>query len=234
VGRAGAARPSSPSNSLVLPGPSTRASGSTTTTQSGRGSRPDGSPHGAVRTRRASTSSPALAQSPATGALAAVWPPGSVGRSLPRRTTGQIRGRRSPQKPDGLDTRRAGHQTAGHQTAGHLDPGRRNGWVDTRMPDADRRWTPWQASGIPTTVTTPLPLGCCPEAPPGRRRLGRSATGQLSRRDTAKGRSTAATRQLQATAATGRLQSHSAVQPVHCCRVLELEGTRGGQWDYGR
>jgi hypothetical protein len=36
LGRAGAARPSSPSRSLALPSPSTRASGSTTTTERGR------------------------------------------------------------------------------------------------------------------------------------------------------------------------------------------------------
>jgi hypothetical protein len=32
-----------------------------------------------------------------------------------------------------------------------------------------------------------------------------------------------------------RSPAHSRLVPqVQCCRVLDLDGTRGGQWDYGR
>ena len=88
----------------------------------------------------------------------------------------------------------SGHRTAGHRTAGHLDP---DGWVDTDVVDADGDGRHGRHPGIPTTATTPLPLGCRPEVLPGRRHLGDQQPGQLSRRDTAKGLATAATRQLQ-------------------------------------
>jgi hypothetical protein len=72
-----------------------------------------------------------------------------------------------------------GHRTAGRRTAGHLDPGRRTGLgghPSGHRPEMDSR----QASWHPTTATRTLPLACCPEAPPGCRRQGRSVTARGS------------------------------------------------------
>jgi hypothetical protein len=68
LGRAGAARPSSPPNSLVLSSPPTRASGSTTTTYSSRGTGQAGSPRGAVRQPRTPPTPLPSPQPPAIGA----------------------------------------------------------------------------------------------------------------------------------------------------------------------
>jgi hypothetical protein len=100
--------------------------------------------------------------------------------------------------PDGLDTSRPDSRVRTREpddrTLDGLDSGRRDtwtpdggpGWVDIQMVDADRRWTAGRHPGIPTTATRTLALGCCPEAPPGRRRLGRSATRATQHKDPAK------------------------------------------------
>jgi hypothetical protein len=81
---------------LVLAGPSTRASGSTTTTESSRASAKAAATRW-VRKRRASASPLPRAVASHGAPLAAVWPPWSVGRSLPpEHNPAQVRGRRSP------------------------------------------------------------------------------------------------------------------------------------------
>ena len=68
----------------------------------------------------------------------------------------------------------------------------------------------------------------------GRRRLGEQPPGPLSSKD-AEGIHAAADgpghrrdRQLQV------VRRRPAGALAHCCRVLDWDGTRGGQWDYGK
>jgi hypothetical protein len=63
---------------------------------------------------------------------------------------------------------------------------------------------------------------------PGRRRVGRSATGTAPQETTRQG-------WLPPRPGSCKLTLRSPAGALaHCSRVLELEGTRRGQWDYGR
>src|SRR5215207_4115461 len=90
-----------------------------------------------------------------------------------------------------------GHRTAGHRTAGQPEPDIGTEWVDTQWwtPTGDghhgRPWPSRPRQGRPTAGTPSASSAV--QMPPGR-----SATGQLNSKDTAKaGLATAATRQRQ-------------------------------------
>jgi hypothetical protein len=57
---------------------------------------------------------------------------------------------------------------------------------------------------------------------------GGQQPGQLRRRRPCRGLATAATRPSKVTL------RRPAGASAHCCRVLDLDGTRGGQWNYGK
>jgi len=97
-----------------------------------------------------------------------------------------------------------------------------------RMVDADDDGRHGRHPGIPTTAPTPLPLGTVPKFCRADAAWGDQQAGQLKRRDTAKGLAAAATSSCRATF------RGSAGASAHCSRVLDLDGTSGGQWDYGR
>src|SRR6266545_1084241 len=99
--------------------------------------------------------------------------------------------------------------------------GRRTGWTPDgwtpgprttkrmgghQLVDADGDGRHGRHPGIPTTAMTPLPLGCRPEVLPGRRRLGRSATGIAQQKERCQGPG----HRRDQTAAG----SHAAVQPA--------------------
>jgi hypothetical protein len=126
------------------------------------------------------------------------------------------------------------HRTAGHQTAGQPDPGRQNGMGGHRMLATDRPPTPRLASWPcrPRRRRPTLDIGW---------RLRRADAawasdkpGQLSSEDyeghhaATDGPGHRRDGQLQV------LLRRPAGASAHCCRVLDLDGTRRGQWDNGK
>jgi hypothetical protein len=101
LGRAGAARPSPPARPSALPGPSTRAAASTTTTHRGRPTITRTAATRQARQPRAAACSRALAQPPATGRSARrpglPGRPGSSGGHRPHRP-GRVR-HQQPRRP---------------------------------------------------------------------------------------------------------------------------------------
>jgi hypothetical protein len=140
-----------------------------------------------------------------------------------RRT--QVTGHRTGWTPDGLDTGRAGQP----------DPGRRNWMGGHRMLDADRRRTPWLASWR-CRPSDDADAGSPLEAPPGRRRLGDqhqdSSAGRTTRGTTLLGRAWPPRRQSAAGDTPPFSWRLGAL--LSCVCVLDLDGTSGGQWDYGK
>jgi hypothetical protein len=112
--------------------------------------------------------------------------------------TGRTGGHQSAGQPDpGRPNQMTGHRTAGHRTAGQPEPDIGTEWVDTQWwtPTGDghhgRPWPSRPRQGRPT-AGTPSASSAVQMSP------GRSATGQLNSKDTAKaGLATAATRQRQ-------------------------------------
>jgi hypothetical protein len=139
----------------------------------------------------------------------------------------------------------AGRRTGGHESAGQPRPDEGARWPDSGRLDTGRLDT-WagrraglgghpssghslamdsrQASWHPTTATRTLPLGCCPGAPPGRRRVGRSAVRTAQQEKILPGAGHRRARQVWV--ALRRPVGASA----HCCpRRISVEG-RAGWW----
>jgi hypothetical protein len=124
-------------------------------------------------------------------------------------------------------------QVTGHRTAGQPDPGhpKPDGWT----PHAGhRRPTPWRACWQCRPRRRRPTSRYWLDAPPRRRRLGEQPPGPLSRRH-AEGTHAATDgsghrrdRQLSV------VRRRPAGALAHCSRVLDLDGTRGGQWDNGK
>ena len=93
----------------------------------------------------------------------------------------QTAGRRTGWTPAG----RTAASGQGSQLTGHWTACTSDGWTPGPRTAGRVGWTPKSGHrlamdsgrhpGLPTTATRTLPRGCCLEAPPGRRRVGRSA-----------------------------------------------------------
>ena len=133
-------------------------------------------------------------------------------------------------RPPDLWTTTPGDRTPDSWTAGSRTP-KPDGWT----PHAGhRRPTPWRACWQGRPRRRRLSSRYRLDAPPGRRRLGEQQPGPLSRKDaggTHAGTDGSGHRrdsQLQV------VRRRPAGALAHCCRVLDLDGTRGGQRDYGK
>jgi hypothetical protein len=276
---------------LPLPGPSTRSSGSITTTERSRGSRPSSPPPAGAATSHFSPHSHAWLSRQRRATLTPGWPlagqRSTAAAACARARPGQIRNRRSPARlrttsagsPPSRPTRAvdraartpqttcnsirssregcpphrrdpqghpwasasetevtgrtgghqpAGHRTAGHRTAGQPDPGHRNRGGH-RMVDTDRRRTAWQALAFPTAAATPYRWGAV-------RKLGRSdAAWSISNQDSSTERTLPRRVWPPPRPDSDRVTlPRPAGASAHCSRVLDWDGTREGQWDYGK
>ena len=110
--------------------------------------------------------------------------------------------------------------TSGPWTAGRV------GWTPSSghslaMDSSQPSWHPNHGDEDPTA-------GCCPKAPPGTRRASRSASRTAPQEKILPGAGHRRARQVSVTL------RRPVCASAHCCRVLELESTRRGQWDYGK
>jgi hypothetical protein len=141
----------------------------------------------------------------------------TAGPPDPGRRT-QVTGHRT-----GLDTGRAAHQTAGQP-----DPDDGTGWVDTaywtRTGDRRHGWHP----GIADHGEDARPLAAGWRLRRADAVWASNNPGQLSSKDHSERPGHGRDRQLQV------LLRRPAGASAHCCRVLDLDGTSGGQWDYGK
>ena len=153
--------------------------------------------------------------------------------------------------------RRAGRWTGGQRTAGPPDPldddpgdrtpdGLDTGRLDSPIPDDRSGWVDtacWPRTAPPTPRLASWPCrprrrrstaGCRLQAPPGKTPSGRATTRTAQQHGPPRaprcyGRA--------CHRCDGQLQvllRRPAGASAHCCRVLELDGTRGGQWDEGK
>jgi hypothetical protein len=152
----------------------------------------------------------------------------ATGRTGGHQTAGQVGpGRRS--QVTGHPT--VGHPTVGHPTAGHRTVGHRTG--RGTGPGGHQWWTRTGSGRCGGQLGLPDHGGALrpehrPEAPPSGRCVGRSAAGTAPQATTLP---RAGHRRDQAIEGD---TPPSGGALAHCCRVLELEGTRRGQWDEGK
>jgi hypothetical protein len=139
----------------------------------------------------------------------------------------QRRGHRRPVRPDTWMHRTPGHRTPGHRTRGHWTSARPVGRTSPRR-DRGRGQGNDRLAGVRTPsrpATTPGRPDLAQVTAPGGARPPRTAP---RRRHLRRGPD----RRRHRTAAQHRPARGRA--PAHCSRVLDLEGTRRGQWDNGK
>jgi hypothetical protein len=157
-------------------------------------------------------------------------------------------GRDGRVRTDGGGQQTAGHWTGGQQTAGPwTTPGNRTpDGLDSRTPDDDI------GMGGHPTMDTDRPLTprlvswqCRPRRrrpTAGWRRKARRADAVWASNNPGQLSSTGSEAHHAATDGPGHrrdgplqvLRLRPAGASAHCCRVLDLDGTRRGQWDYGK
>jgi hypothetical protein len=133
--------------------------------------------------------------------------------------------------------RTAGHRTAGHRTgrgAGRLDTGRLDTGPDEEPDRVDTNGGQGAAADGTAASSAYLTTRRPTTGTPPRSSAGQAPRGAVSSRDGSAGDDPAAG---WPPPRPDRRRRHSAVPAgasAHCCRVLGWDGTRRGQWHYGR